>query len=431
MSETVAAVFIEADAFALGLVSDAGSRIERFTMSGDSLDEEGLRAWLDAEGLTPGPIVVGLASTACYAVQISTEGLPRLGREAAMRYRLEAKLPDDLETLGIRFIGPHRSNALAVAVRNDPWEPIVRSLENLGFSVQSLVPTALMSTSELAKPGGSVLVQNEPGGVDHLVFGEDGLPEAWRYLPSYPNDISRSIAEVAGEVDAVGVEPQLLPEQYAARKAKGGVPEAGYNAATRFASSMLSGAAAPVLDFMQTDSTRRRVQRAWWPAVAVLAFVSWGLGGLLLFSGIQQNNRAENIRSEIRDAYVELYPDQRAPAVVLPRLRSEAAVLTSSDRKVGQRDALADVLGVVLRMPDGGDYEVVEINADAVSLRIVGQADSLPEIDRISRALADHPAAVAQGNALPPTTQVMPSGQTRFEFTIDTQAPEVAAGGRP
>ncbi|MBB6429505.1 hypothetical protein [Algisphaera agarilytica] len=429
--EQIIAVFVEDRELVFGIRLEGMTRLERLSWVDEEPDRAAIESWLMDNGLAPSPIVLGLGSTLCYAAELPTEDLPRWRREEALRYRLEGKLPDDLETLSVTFVGAHRPTALAVAARNDTWQPWAEALEGLGFEVKGVTPTAMLTAAARSERSGGVVVQNHPAGVDHLVFDAEGQLEHWRFVPAEAEEVARVLGQAEGSAgEAFGVDDALMPTGSGlADGSESTAPEAGYHAAMRHATEVLAGDAGLPLNLLPSAADEARALRVWTPAIAAAGLVAWGLAALFFVMGGQQQQRADNANDQLRDEFKQLFPDQRAPSVVLPRLRSEAAVLATSDGAQGGRDALEDVLGLVQRLPDEGGYELDEISADVSSIRLVGETKSFGMIDTIAQSVADHPAVVAAGGVLPPTTQVMPSGQTRFEIQVNTQPRNANAGG--
>src|SRR5258706_8319770 len=98
-------------------------------------------------------VLLALPSSWCLAASISTQGLPRHDR-AAMRFRLEEKLPLAAEAFTADFI-EHDASAVGVCVMNERIVPIVEALEAAGVVVQSVSPAALLAAQQYGWGGGA------------------------------------------------------------------------------------------------------------------------------------------------------------------------------------------------------------------------------------------------------------------------------------
>lgn len=141
-------------------------------------------------------LVIGLPASWCLCATVSEEGLPKTStaqHREALNYRLEAQLPITAESCAIDYTGngPER---LGVAVEAGRLLSLVHDLEDLGHTIEAIVPSALLAAQnwlDAANPNESnesvSLVWLEKGGsidpgLTQVVHISSDSPPRWRII---------------------------------------------------------------------------------------------------------------------------------------------------------------------------------------------------------------------------------------------------------
>src|SRR3954470_5330048 len=154
-------------------------------------------------------VLLALPSSWCLAASISTEGLPRHDR-AAMRFRLEEKLPLAAEAFTADFV-EHHETALGVCAINERIMPLVEALETAGVVVQSVSPAAMLAAQQY-RWGGSetkVLLWREGESINLITRAGDG-PGRWSLTADQPDavrfELDVLVAELGGPLHVTAID---------------------------------------------------------------------------------------------------------------------------------------------------------------------------------------------------------------------------------
>jgi type II secretory pathway component PulL len=128
----------------LAKVGDRGVELRELAEQGDDAVAAVAKA-LEDWGYDGAGVVLGLPSSMIYAAQIDCTALPRTQRRLAMLFRLEEKLPLDIERLTAEFLPPASGRTLGVAVETKRLGPILDALTAAGAEPLVACPTALLA----------------------------------------------------------------------------------------------------------------------------------------------------------------------------------------------------------------------------------------------------------------------------------------------
>ncbi len=366
----------------------------------------------------------------CLAATVSTAGLPRRGRAAALLYRLEVLLPVAAEDVAADFVDqPGTGTALGVALPAETVRDKVAALEAAGVVVQRVVPASLLAVA------GWLAGKDRPA-VDAVCWGDGaGHVEVfrlrnrrvaeWYVVPADPTDVGLVLAQigpakvaaidvpfaVSGEMVDV-VHTEATPMRTAA--AATGVP---------FPVDLRNGGLAAA-DTLRTVR-RPLIHLGVAAAAALIAF-----GGVALWRADRLRAAADAAGRRQAAVYQHLFPGRPAPSGdVVARMQSEerrlkkaaaaadagpnpAAVLANA------RDALAAVSEAGL---DEAAVQVRDVQVAGDRLSISGRAAKRADADAVADALRKRPGLTVE----PP--QVEPGGERgAVPFTVTA-----TAGGVP
>ena len=135
----------------------------------------------------------------CAAVDAVDPAAGRVARREAMLYRLEEKLPLAAEEFVADFVagGNDSRTALGVAAPLATLGPIVRTIENAGWVVETVAPAALLAAQRYVETGAM------PASCDALLFAHDGQLDlleladgrlaGWAVLPADAGDVAMEL----------------------------------------------------------------------------------------------------------------------------------------------------------------------------------------------------------------------------------------------
>lgn len=440
MSKHLVAVLIEADAWVMGWMADGHPSIERVAPADtDETLEHAIEEWAERNApvlsaSSQGPVVLGIDGADCFSASMPTAGVPARRREAVLRFRLEAKLPEDIEQLTVRMIGLRSDRVLAIAVQSSVWRQAQERLALLGIKAKHVVPTALLAASDLSVIDGVSLIQTATDRVDLVEADAQGQLVCWRYLPADQQALVEAM-DVSDRplATACGLNKDLLPEGATDFSGGGGGvdDENGVVAATRFAARCVLGQAVPSVSFEPGGRRGAQRWRVWRPVAAALLVLIWAGAGLLHHRAERYRQQAEAAQEALRESYITQFPGERVPAVILPRLRSQLPTALGQGGQVGGlgTDVLAEAVDLFKVLPAEGGLKLSDLSLSASSFQLNGQAEALGSVDRLVTSLETTPAIERLDGLQPPATQVMPTGA--MGFSIRSSAQGRASGGRP
>jgi|GEM_PF-4671087 len=456
MNKRLVAVFIEAEAWVMGWMTDGQASLERVARV-DSVDAVGMDETQDQD--TPehelhewaqhnasvlnapeqGAVVLGVNSMDCFSASLPTQGVAVRRREAVLKFRLEAKLPEDIEQLTVRMIGLRSDRVLAVAVVSSVWQQTQERLEQLGIKTKHVVPTALLAASGLNVADGVSLIQTEADHLDLVETDAEGQFVCWRHLPADQQVLVGAVdSNERGVAAACGLSEGLLPGGIGdvADIPEGGRvdDENGLYAATRFAAVCVSGEAMPPVSFEPGGGRGAQCWRVWRPLAAALLVLILASAGLLHHRAERYRQKAEIVQEALRERYIAQFPGERVPAVILPRLRTQLSAALGAGPGDGRAgglgfDALTEAVDLFKALSAEEGLKLSDLSLSVSSFQMSGQAATLGAVDRLVTSLDATTAIERLGGLQPPATQVMPTGA--MGFSIRSSSQDRASGRRP
>ena len=433
--------------WSVGLVEDQAPAVVQLETGDDpdtatSLAQQvaGLTKLLDELGVRSRTAVLALPSTWCTAAPLSTEGLLRRGRHAALLYRFEEQLPLDAEDVAADFVeSPGVSLGICCQVRQ--VAPSIDVVEEAGINIGSVCPTAMLALSgHLSRGEGDAAIHllQHAGRVECFATAS-GRPRAWYSLAATVEAVTRQMryhqlwqAEPL-QLAAVGLEPPLLEAlQTLADVGHVEVSDAATDelATAAAAEVVLHGRRAPVELRRGALAPRNPLARVRQPLIAAataLVLLLAGIAGASFWRAEGYQRLTLDQRDQQALVFRSALPGQRVPAAPLPRLRSEA------DRVAGahglgasglpERPSALHLLHTTLEgLSRDLRYRVLDLRLDGRQLYIDGQARSHTEADRITASLRQ---SLEGFDLAPPRTEHLP--ERGVSFTIMGQR----QGGMP
>ncbi|MEM1026587.1 MAG: hypothetical protein AAGJ38_00725 [Planctomycetota bacterium] len=431
MAKQLLSVFVEPDAWVFGFQNDDPSGIALHSI--DVTDDMRPRVdeWLTREAIAhESPVVLGLSAGLCYASKVSTAGLTVRNRHTGLRFRLEANLPVDLEDLTVRALDHGGQDTLVLGAVTASWKSVAERLALSGIDVDSIVPTPIMVAAESAVRDGMVLIESSESRFDLLELDGGGRFIGWSHLPGDSSWVKPEIAETGRSLKAYfGVSYPFANDQTIGEQGAVNIlDEPSLVTATRFAKRVLDADATPQIDFSTEDGQGHPRWQAWRPVVAILLILVWAGVALSWAKVAQFRSMTDGLRTDLEMAYTKQFPDERPPASLLPRLRSQYRLL-GSEAQTPSFDALSYAVEILTALSTESNFTIDGMSMTSSTFRMSGSADSLGAVDSLAQAIAEAETLFGGNELNPPATQILPSGRLRYELTSTN--PQATAGGLP
>jgi hypothetical protein len=426
-------------------VSDRGGELRELDEQGDdgiAAVAKALKDWgCDGTG-----VVLGLPSSMVYAAQIDSTSLPRTQRRLAMLFRLEEKLPLDIERLTVDFLPPASGRLLGVAVETKRLAAMLEALTSAGVEPLLACPTALLALWQVCRkaPAWDYVVLADSRSVE-LFHLRDGQPITWYALPASTEQLMRSLranhladpAEAAeATVHVVGQCDGLLEAlgQEAGLKLDTDASGSPAEPAAQAAAAAVDGDPAGWVDLRRDELAApdpwRRAGRLVTSAIAMALLLPLLVAGASYWRSTRYAASVETARLQAETVYRQLnhLPDN-APILFDVRKRLEtdlrrlAGVSGAAGQLPHQPNALETVRRVVSALPRGMRLRIVELRVGPAEIYIEGQVRSHGDAETLRAAL------VAAGIALDlPQTERLSGGGVSFTL-VGLPAPEGSAPG--
>ena len=464
MSFRWTSLLIADDAWTLGLTEGVATRLLRVEVNGSDPARRlaavhGALRDQEFKVAEAGTLIIGLPSSWCFAATVSTNGLLRRQRRSGLLYRLEEKLPVDAEAVTADFLETN-GEAFGVATLSDRVRPVLEALEAAGLTVAHMSPTALLAAASLrvrkrGREGGAdsgkvnvTLLAPTKGHVD-LVVEQGGSMIAWRQVGSAPEALAEELRSL--DVDeAVDVRIRSVGLNAEALEAIG---EAGWNVigsdeitadadplilAATHAGKLLRRGQAPAPDLKRDALAGRghwsRVRPAVLSVAAAATLLLLSVASINLWQARGHQRTVASLQDRQSMLFRETFPDQRVPAAILARFRSEAAKsrgLAGTDASVPPpATTLQDLHDVLTGLPNASEpdalrFRVLELRVEPTRLYLDGQARSHADADRIAAGLR----GATSYQIDPPRTQNLRNPPGSVNSANVTRAAARPAGG--
>ncbi|MDB5324243.1 MAG: hypothetical protein JWN40_5874 [Phycisphaerales bacterium] len=387
-------------------------------------------------------VLLALPSSWCMAASISTQGLPRHDR-AAMRFRLEEKLPLAAEAFTADFI-EHDESALGVCVANDRVVPIVKALEAAGVVVQSMSPAALLAAQHYGWGGAAttVLLWREGASINLITRAGD-VPDRWSLasdqLEAVRFELDVLLAELEGSQQAVAIDLDQSPiiEELAA--VTGLAITAVQNLTIEqtviaIAPDVLSGRVKPWVelrrDALSISDPLRVIRRPMNAALTAAAAVCLVLAAVFFYRSVGYDHLAQSYETQLANEFKLEFPNWPVPPNVRATVESERKKLTQTSSSAlpaaAQGSALRVLHDVLSRVPPDSSLQMDRMAFNETTAELGGRSKAYDGADVL--------VAAARGAGLevpPPQMEKLADGSWRF--TIRASKPgksPVAAGGQ-
>ena len=405
---------------------------------------QGAKAVLEDLGYRGEPVCLGLPTRHVLAAPVSTDGLPRQGRQAALLYRLEEQLPVDAEYLAAAFLPAVGTSALGLAVEKASLAPLLDGLHRLGVHLAAVCPIALLAAWDVGQEpsaGPRYCVMDGADGVDVLRL-ENAVPTAWHWTTAEPADLARCLraallaappapeppqaALLAGE--GWPLEPAI--EDVFGHEHVGRCERTPMDAAARTAARVLAGQVAGWADLAGPLGLARSWRRLKVPlkTAAVLA----ALLLLVLTGGFwwrAEQYAAVTVRAHQRQEQVfrQLFPNRPLPLSVRGHLASELARVSGVPGAAAGLPATPSALETLRRLaaalPADVRLRIAELRLGTHDVFLAGQTRTHADAEAIARSLQ----AAGFAAEAPRTEQTAGGG---VGFTLAASAEGRAAPGR-
>jgi hypothetical protein len=386
-------------------------------------------------------VVLALPSSWCIAASVCTQGLPPRDR-AAMRFRLEEKLPIAAEAFTADFI-EHDGSALGVCVVNERVVPVVAALEAAGVVVQSISPAALLATQHCRWAGGDaqVLLWGERASVNLITRAGD-VPDRWslstNQLDAIRFELNVMLADLEGPQRGAALE--LDNSLASSLSAETGLAIARAETLTieraviAIAPDVLSGRVKPWIelrrDALAISDPLRVIRRSINAALMAAAVVCLVLAAVFFYRSVRYDRLAQSYEAELANEFKREFAGWTVPPNVRATIESERKKLTQAGGSAlpaaAQGSALRVLHDVLSRVPPASSLQMDRMAFNETTAELGGRSKAYDGADVL--------VAAARGAGLdvpPPQMEKLADGSWRF--TIRASKPgksPVAAGGR-
>jgi DNA-binding MarR family transcriptional regulator len=397
-----------------------GSEVE--TLSVDSSAEElvtCVTVMARLAGLKQFQCILAPASTSCFFARFDGPPATDLRDRVELTYALEDHLPIDAESMVADFRRLDTSSdagkqVAAVAVPLEPWNEIADNFESAGIPVRSIVPASLLAVGVLA----SQYSQSQT--VDYLLVQgascdwlrtERGSITDWKVLGMETKalDQHRRLASSAADkivaVTSNHEEQQLIESVFGSMES---VSQPLADLELKGGEMLIKRRFSPYdlrRDLLGPPDAFRLIQTPLRCAVvaAVVLLIAVTFGSWYRTQRIE--TEIASLQSEQRSLFEKSFPDQRVPAALLRRIRSEHARVMASRGSGGSIDLPLSARSMLVRLlsslPNNLRFRVTQIDIENGQLDVELEVRS--PVD--AGTLASHLSSVGFRVKPPVTTQ--------------------------
>jgi type II secretory pathway component PulL len=409
-------------------------------------------AFAGEHSLDPRQVVIAVASESVLFASIPASDTAHIKSNQSLRFALESLLPVDAESIVADTVGPSGNAAVAMEVGH--LQAIVASLEQLQCKVQFIVPESILSLEQvliekrLPTPSVSLWMVHESDDkpkVEILVLSSDKSVLAWQVVDLESKSLEQNLLlhnRESHELYLLGEAGELTHFKSLVRCESGSLEIAKCIEVAacieidraclvrKRASALLVGRDTPWMDLRRDglavfDRWRRhRVSIA--RLVFATCFFVATLCGTLLWRSSQYQTDAKLYNQQQRDLFLRAFPQQRVPAAILARLKSEHAkalgIRKTDTKTVMPRSAFAILKSIVGSLSEEFAFEVEEIRIEngriAMEVKLLTQQDA----GKLAAALS------GQGFQVEPPATTLVDGDRIMASVVATWNESVAAG---
>jgi hypothetical protein len=351
-------------------------------------------------------IFLGIESTSCLVSSLDGQEHARLD-ESTRLYALEEELPVSAEEITAVFL-PGSARLLAFSVVTSPWSELLQELELKGIQVGGISPWALLAVQGILKSGSLAdadlllwtvrertdvfQLENDKLTGWSCCWGDDSLKDFvdWRRM-NEPRPVR--IVHLWDRPTA-GPAPDETPQFL--EGAQQGVASLDEWAAKEVL-DLSSGRDEPLVQFRQGSLANSRPLR---PVRGLLTLAACSILGLLLTMAGLLEWRAATYRTladlydqRQQEVYQQVFPDQRPPAGVQSRLRSELARLKGQTEDSLSTEESSSALATLVRtlqaLPKNLRFRITRLETSGDEIAIDGEVLKIGDASTIAKSLTD------------------------------------------
>ena len=373
-------------------------------------------------------VVLAPDSNSCYFCKLNREAIAGLKDRKAMLFEMESSLPLDAESV-VADIVPRDKCTTGIAIDRLRWLDLVRSLDDAGVLVESIVPLPVLAAQSLITEQKAneedLLVWSRDLRTDLIVIGDRQF-NAWRHFGYESDRLSLEVSAFrAGGISNEQIRWINLPKDYPCDLVSNEDVEA---AAARAAARILQKKAEPWYELRRDDLAAGDPLRAFRGPLRFAALAASLLVLTTIAASLWRRHRIDSeiqsVRNEQRELFKKSFPGTRVPAAMLSRIRSEHRKALGA-RKVGvdvpKMENAIDVLDAFL----AGSPKNLRLHVDRIEIR---SGELRLDVQLRAHADAGKLAASLEGSGF----EMRPPGtQQRDPKTVVTELQGVFLGLRP
>lgn len=361
-------------------------------------------AFAKQHALDHGQVVIAVATESVLFARIPANDAVDIKSNQALRYALEAVLPVDAESIvadSIRQDGQNTTTGVAaVAMEKAHINAIVDALEGSLCKVQFIVPLSMLVFEQtivdktLQVPSVSVWMLDQENGtpnVEILSIDLAGSIRSWQVTELETETIDRHLSQLDSDTLKVvlfGSGEELTKLASVVRCEAQSIEIDRADLARKRALSILSGREDPWIDLRRDelashDRWRRDRSSISWLAVAIGLFLAT-LCGTLFLRAQTYRRLADGYAQKQLDLFRGAFPEQRVPAAIVGRLKSEhtkaMGVRKTDPTTSAPKSALVVLHRIIESLKNDFPFEVEEIRIEngrfAIEIELLSQQDA-------------------------------------------------------
>ncbi|MEQ1824846.1 MAG: hypothetical protein ABL921_02840 [Pirellula sp.] len=381
-----------------------------------------VRAFAKERSLNSHKVLIAVATESVLFATIPATQAVGIRSNDSLRFLLEGFLPIDAESVvadEIELQGSSNATKAAIAMEIDTIRPIIHALEQSQCKVQSIVPITLLALEQaladrsLTAPSASVWTSDvtaSPRNVEIVVLNADRSMGAWQVSEQDPASITRNLELLAAD---------SLPRFEF---------QSVVSLAQKRAETLLAGRANPCVDLRRNELASadpwRRNRAAITRLVIAACILAATVCGTLLWYGAAYQRRSDFLVARQQELFRTAFPDQRVPAAILSRIRSEHAkvmgVRKTNAATAAPKSSLVALRQILESLGTEFPFEIEEIRIEthrvALDVKLLSQQDA----GRFAASLASKGFTVE-----PPATSLVQGDRVRASLSawLDTPMP--------
>ncbi len=399
-------------------------------------------------GLKQFQCVLAPASTSCFFARFEGPPATDLRDRVELTYALEDHLPIDAESMVADFrpvetSGEAAKQVAAVAVPLEPWGAISASFESAGIAVRSIVPASLLAVGALASQYSQwqtvdyLLVQ---GATCDWIRTQRGSITDWKVLAMETKSLHQHRMLEPSAADKIVVVASGSEDQQQIESVFGSTESVSQPLDVfelQGGEMLIKRRFSPFdlrRDLLGPPDAFRLIQTPMRCAVvaAIVLLIAVTFGSWYRTQRIE--TEIASLQTEQRSLFKTAFPEQRIPAALLRRVRSEHARVMASRGSGGSIDLPLSARSMLLRLlsslPNDLRFRVTKIDIDNGRLDVELEVRS--PVD--AGTLASHLSSVGFSVKPPVTTQ---SDAKTFVSSLEAEwvglpqsgVPQSGAGG--